>query len=369
MSNVFLSPLAVRIVLLSIVGFGWAASPVLGQSTTTVKDDSDNHSPRINEKQWIGTHNSYHIAPDRVAMAVIELAARDEARSIDCTQRPLTEQLEELGMRHFELDLFRDPDGTLYRSPLCYQMAKTQQADVPVFDPDQKLHQAGIKVLHSPDFDFRTHAYTARDALLEFDRWMKKNPDDGPIFILLELKSQSFSPATVPLPWTAVAIEELEGLLLEVFSRDQILTPDDVRGGKPTLRDAVKGVGWPTVAESRGKIVFLLDNEGVERDTYLAKSETLERRLLFASVPASHPAAAWMKRNDPIGSYDEIVSLVGQGFLVRTRADSGTTESRTNNTRRRDRAIKSGAQLISTDYPESDKRFSDYSVSPVHLTP
>jgi protein tyrosine phosphatase (PTP) superfamily phosphohydrolase (DUF442 family) len=108
----------------------------------------------------------------------------------------------------------------------------------------------------------------------------------------------------------------------------------------------------------------LLDNEDSVRDSYLAKSEILDNRLLFASVSASHPAAAWMKRNDPIGSYDEIVSLVQQGFLVRTRADSGTKEARENDTIRRDRAIDSGAQLISTDFPEPDKRFSSYRVSP-----
>lgn len=357
------SPIKGLIALLSLVGFFGTGASAMAQTPIAGPSDPEERSIRINEKQWIGTHNSYHIAPDPVAMAIIGLAAPGEARSNDCTQRPLEEQLEELGMRHFELDLFHDPDGTLYRSPLCYQMATTQGANVPAFDPDQKLSQKGIKVLHSPDFDFRTHVYTLRDALSQFARWMEKHPDGGPIFVLLELKSQSFSPATVPLPWTSEAIEGLEKSILEVFSRDRILTPDDIRAGRPTLRDAVKGIGWPTLAESRGKIVFLLDNEGEQRSTYLAKSEILENRLLFASVPATHPAAAWMKRNDPIGSYDEIVALVDQGFLVRTRADSGTIESRTNNTKRRDLAIKSGAQLISTDYPEPDTRFSDYYVS------
>jgi len=359
-------------ILLTIAGF--FAATVLCQPPSPNLSDPANGDPangdhssqavRINHMQWIGTHNSYHIAPDSVAMGLIKLVAPAEARSIDCTQRPLTEQLERLGMRHFELDLFRDPDGTLYRSPTCYQIALEQKIDVLPFDPERRLHQPGIKVLHSPDFDFRTHVYTLRDALSELNRWLKAHPDEGPLFVLLELKSASFSPATKPLPWTAAAIEELEASLREEFSRDQILAPDDVRAGKPTLRDAVSGTGWPTVADSRGKIVFLLDNEDSVRDAYLAKSEILEKRLLFASVAASHPAAAWMKRNDPVGSFDEIGSLVRQGFLVRTRADSGTKEARENDTYRRDRAIASGAQLISTDYPEPDKRFSSYHVSP-----
>jgi len=362
-------------ILLTIAGFTARAlcqppNPGLSAPANNdpANDDHSSQAVRINQMQWIGTHNSYHIAPDSVAMGIIKLVAQAEARAIDCTQRPLTEQLERLGMRHFELDLFRDPDGTLYRSPSCYQIALEQKIDVLPFDPDQRLHQPGIKVLHSPDFDFRTHVYTLGDALSELNRWLKAHPDEGPLFVLLELKSASFSPATKPLPWTTAAIEELEASLLEEFSRDQILAPDDVRAGKPTLRDAVQGTGWPTVADSRGKVVFLLDNEDSVLDAYLAKSEILEKRLLFASVAASHPAAAWMKRNDPIASFDEIGSLVRQGFLVRTRADSGTKEARENDTYRRERAIQSGAQLISTDYPEPDKRFSSYHVSPELLT-
>ena len=85
-------------------------------------------------------------------------------------------------------------------------------------------------------------------------------------------------------------------------------------------------------------------------------------RLLFVSVPRTHPAAAWMKRNDPVGSFDEIQSLVKAGFLVRTRADAGTVEARANDAARRDQAFASGAQLISTDYPEPDLRFSGCAV-------
>lgn len=346
--------------------------PALGQSAiadpASLPRETRTDAPiRINHLQLLGTHNSYHVAPDSVAMGMIKLVAPEEARSIDCSQLPLTQQLERLGVRHFELDLFRDPDGTLFRSPSCYQIARKQQMDVPEFDPDQRLHQPGTKILHSPDFDFRTTVYTLHDALSEVRRWMESHPDEGPIFILLELKSVSFSPSTKPLKWTSASIEELEKELLQVFSREQILAPDDVRGDQATLRDAVSGTGWPTVAQCSGKVVFLLDNEDSVRDAYLTKSNILKNRLLFASVAADHPAAAWMKRNDPVGSYDEIVSLVGQGFLVRTRADSGTKEARANDTYRRERAIKSGAQLISTDFPEPDTRFSDYSVSPDHL--
>jgi len=83
---------------------------------------------------------------------------------------------------------------------------------------------------------------------------------------------------------------------------------------------------------------------------------------VFVSVPATNPAAAWMKRNDSIGDFALIQELVGNGFLVRTRADADTAEARTNDPRRREQALASGAQFVSTDYPAPDLRFSCYSV-------
>ena len=40
-----------------------------------------------------------------------------------------------------------------------------------------------------------------------------------------------------------------------------------------------------------------------------------------------------------------------QGYIVRTRSDADTKEGRTGDTTTRDKALKSGAQMISTDYP------------------
>jgi len=310
----------------------------------------------------IGTHNSYHVAPDVVADGLMRAAVPREADANAHTHRPLTEQLEELGVRQLELDLFLDPRGGLYANPFALQAAKLQQKDVPAHDPAGKLKQPGIKVLHSPDFEFRTTVYTFADALLEVLAWSDKHPRHFPVFLLLELKSESFSPLTKPPTWDAAACVGLEQEILAVFPRERILTPDNVRGDQPTLRDAVIARGWPTVEAARGRVVFLLDNEGPIGSEYLQPSDILAGRLLFVSVPRTHPAAAWMKRNDPVGSFAEIQSLVKAGFLVRTRADAGTVEARANDGIRRDRAFASGAQLVSTDYPEPDLRFSPYAV-------
>ena len=83
---------------------------------------------------------------------------------------------------------------------------------------------------------------------------------------------------------------------------------------------------------------------------------------MFATVAPENPAAAWFKINDPIKDHDRIKKLVRDGFLVRTRADADTVQSRKNDVTQREKALSSGAQFISTDYAVPDRRFSDYSV-------
>lgn len=315
---------------------------------------------RITDLRLLGTHNSYHVAPDRFVARLIEAAAPEEARAIDCTQRPIPEQLDRLGVRHLELDCYRDPDGGLFAAPLGLTLAGALGA--PPLEWTEALAAPGIKVLHSPGFDFRTTVPTLTAALREVKTWSDAHPRHVPIFLLLELKSDAFAPPC-PLPWGDVGFTELEETILEVFPRERILAPDDVRGDRPTLREAVTMSGWPDIDAHRGKIVCLMDNEGDVRDAYLADSPVLEGRLLFTSVPADHPAAAFMKRNDPVGQHDEIRSLVEAGFLVRTRVDAGLEEPGRGDLGRFEKAFASGAQLLSTDLPEPDDRFPGYVVT------
>ena len=67
-----------------------------------------------------------------------------------------------------------------------------------------------------------------------------------------------------------------------------------------------------------------------------------------------------MKKNNPQSQPGEIEELVALGYMVRTRADADTEQSRTNDTTRREAALASGAHFISTDYPVPNLEFSDY---------
>ncbi|MES2440747.1 MAG: Ca2+-dependent phosphoinositide-specific phospholipase C [Verrucomicrobiota bacterium] len=315
--------------------------------------------PPMNRVQFIGTHNSYHIAPSAKVRQMIESVAKGEGDAINHTHRPLTEQLEILKIRQFELDLYADPKGGLYSNPLAARL--TGEGDP---HPDPAWETPGMKILHSPDFDFRTTVPTLRKALQELLAWSKAHPSHEPVMVILELKEDSFSPRIRPLAFDETQLKALEAEIRDEMPDEKILTPDRVRGDAPTLRDAVTRHGWPKLSAAAGKFVFCLDNEGAVRDRYLALSpnKNLHGRLLFVSLSPDHPAAAWMKRNDPVRSFEEIKTLTAAGFMVRTRADADLKEVRAKDFSRFQKAVASGAQWISTDAPEELPDFPGYHV-------
>jgi len=321
--------------------------------------------PRINEVQVIGTHNSYHIEPHTSLMQVIRQNRGDRtADGIQYSHRPLAEQFGELGVRQIELDVFADPKGGHYAKPKGRQMLA--EAGLPLGpdpDPQGELREPGLKVLHFPDFDFRTTVQTFQGALQQVRDWSQAHPHHFPIMILVEVKGGALPPQyTQPLPFTKREFDRIDEEIAAVFKDDEVITPDSVRGNRETLREAVQQDGWPAVSEARGKVIFALDNGGEIRNGYLAGHPSLKGRKLFVSVGADHDAAAFMKLNNPVGQFAHIQEMVRGGFLVRTRADGGTDEARNNDTSQREKAFASGAQFVSTDYAEPDPRFSDYHV-------
>ncbi|MCC6234508.1 MAG: hypothetical protein IT580_17830 [Verrucomicrobiales bacterium] len=318
--------------------------------------------PRLHEIQVIGSHNSYHIAPHPAVLALVRSRDPAAAASLAYTHRPLTDQLSRLGLRQIELDLYADPEGGRYASPAGRRLvmsASTPEGAAPPVAPGEWMQQPGAKILHVPDFDYLSHTPTLHQALREIRAWSVAHPAHVPLFVLLELKGEAAGPEfTQPIPWTAERIAALEAEILSVIPATNVLRPDDVRGTQPTLRDAVRNRGWPLLAETRGRVVFLLDNTDAARDALLEGNDHLAGRVLFASVSPTHPAAAWFKLNDPVGDFAQIQELVRQGFLVRTRADADLRPDPA----RREAALASGAQLISTDFPEPDLSLGSYQV-------
>ena len=83
-------------------------------------------------------------------------------------------------------------------------------------------------------------------------------------------------------------------------SADEIITPDDVRGDHATLEEAVLDGGWPTLGESRGKVMFLMINPEPYRGIYLEGHDGLEGRILFTNAEPGQPDASYVGLDDPI---------------------------------------------------------------------
>ena len=319
---------------------------------------------RFNQAQVIGTHNSYHLVAHESLLTLMEKQRPGLAQTLEYSHRPLPEQFSVLGIRQIELDLYADPQGGLYAEPRGNKIAAALGLPTgPNHDPAGLLRRPGFKVLHVQDIDFRSTVLTFVTGLRQIREWSEQHPRHFPVCVLLELKDEAIAPEfTKPVPFGADDLDAVEAEILSVFKKDQILKPDDIRGEFSSLPEALTRRGWPRLNAVRGKVLFALDNGGGVRDLYLKDHPALQGRLMFVSVEESHPAAAWMKVNDPVGGFERIQKLVKAGFIVRTRADGDTIQARTNDTTQRERAFASGAQFISTDYPEPNPAFSAYRV-------
>src|SRR5687768_17106621 len=99
--------------LLVVIHNGSAAQSVRSGHCATITLANTDECVRLNEIQLLGTHNSYHIAPEPPVLAFLGARARD----IEYTHRLLEEQLSRQGIRKFELDVFADPEGGRYAKP------------------------------------------------------------------------------------------------------------------------------------------------------------------------------------------------------------------------------------------------------------
>ena len=68
------------------------------------------------------------------------------------------------------------------------------------------------------------------------------------------------------LPFDEAAYDALDAEIASVFPPDGLITPDDVRGNAPTLREAVLTRGWPKLGDARGRVFGAVDEYGAHRE-------------------------------------------------------------------------------------------------------
>jgi hypothetical protein len=318
---------------------------------------------KINQIQVIGSHNSYHAGFAPNERAYLEKANPKALRGLDYGHAPLADQLS-AGVRQIEIDVFSDSKGGRFSHLwLDDQVVKAGlPADAP-FDPQHEMDKPGFKVMHMQGFDERSTCHTFVACLTQVRSWSKQHPQHLPIFILVETKEgevKDLPDAPKTEPFTSAVFDALDAEIRSVFSPEEMITPDEVRGKHKTLVEAVRACGWPTLAKARGRVIFLMDQKKAG-PIYAEGHPSLRGRVLFTNADPGAADAAFVEQND--GSAAAIDDLVRQGYLIRTRSDEPTEQARTNDTRRRDEVLASGAQMISTDYPRSEPAsWSGYSV-------
>ena len=220
------------------------------------------------------------------------------------------------------------------------------------YDPTGEMKLPGFKVLHVQDIDFRSNCLLLSSCLQEILDWSDQHPRHLPIAISFNAKDGKIDLPNfeVPLPFTPAAFDSLDQTLLSVFPREKILAPDDVRGFYTSLEEAILTEGWPPLDQVRGKVLFVLDEQGPKMEAYLDGHRALEGRLMFVNAEPGRPEAAFLIMNNPIKDYQLIQERVKLGYLVRTRADANTLEARQNDYERFQAALQSGAHFITTDY-------------------
>lgn len=255
---------------------------------------------RLNHVQAEGSHNSTHVQPDTPI---------DDSHRY--THAPLYTQLSELGVRQLELDLHRTEDGTWH-------------------------------IFHLPVVDDETTCQKLSSCLGEIKQFSDEAGWHLPIMVWMEPKDDvdEFTEDYVAIE----DIRDIDAAILEVFPRERVFAPDDLRGDHADLPTALREDGWPLMGEVRGKVMFALLDTGDHRDLYTTGAPVLEDRLLFVDSAPDEPFAAMIKD----GSDDELTTWAEAGYLVTTNA-AGAGSSDEDNEAAWLGTLSTGAHFIATD--------------------
>jgi hypothetical protein len=280
---------------------------------------------RVDHIWSIGTHNSYHLRSP--------LYPSGPPDEFDYEHAPLDVQLTEQGVRKFELDVFWDVENELF-------------------------------VVHHVNYaDQNSSCASLLVCLAILREWSLAHAGHQPIFVFIEPKGLYFPsepyvqsdepvcdrPAHEVCHYDALDAE-VRSVLDPVGGPDLLVTPDEVRGAHATLKEAILQDGWPTLRETRSRFIVVMLDEGFDRSRYVDGNPSLAGLAMFVTSHETRDDAAVIKIDDPGSNLARIQEDVALGYVIRTRADS-LNDAWVNDTTRREAALASGAQVISTDFP------------------
>ena len=249
--------------------------------------------------QMLGTHNSYHLRPQEITIP-----------DWSYDHSTFTTQLQ-MGIRQIEIDLHLNAEGH--------------------FD-----------IYHIPRVDQHSSCPTLIECTEELMAWSNLNPRHLPLVILIELKDE-FDQIKI------TDYDHLDQRLLDLWGRERIFTPGDLKGDFESVRRSLELQGWPTLGRLRGHVMFVLLDNSEHRDAYLADDPLLERRVIFARGGEGESFGAILEIGDPRGD-QELIQRARMGhYLIRASADQANQMTEEREEQRR-AALISGAHWLNTDF-------------------
>ena len=260
---------------------------------------------RVNEIQLKATHNSYHVKTDT------------NVPDWMYGEHPLDVQLDAEGVRGLELDVHWNDDCGRY------------------------------EVFHLTVLDEKTTCRVFTDCLKLIHDWSDAHLGHHLLFIHLEPKDA----------WDAsigeARFSALEGEILSVWPRGAIVTPDEVKGSSASLAAALTDHGWPTLGQTRGRLVFYMDRSDEMRDAYAHGRKDLDGRLLFTDSDLDDPFAAIRILNDTTttASQAAIAAALARHQIVRVMSEATLAGALAGDGSSAPIALATGGQIESTDFP------------------
>lgn len=296
----------------------------------------------INKMRLLGSHNSYRPELTEADIAALRRWLGERAAGVEYGHPSIARQLD-LGVRQLEFDPYADHNGGLFAAPYAGQAAK-----------HAAMMRPGAKVLHAPVVDARTHCLALSDCFQQVADWSKAHRGHGLIVLFVNVRDEPINLPGMPQieVFDEAALADIDASARRILGASRLVTPDVVRGRHATLREAVTHGGWPMLGASHDTFLLVLDAVPAVAERYRTGHASLRGRAMFGFYDETQAEASIFNIQDPVANEARAKALVDQGFLVRTRADADTREARAKDYRRLEAALRTGSQIISTDYYE-----------------
>lgn len=280
---------------LAVNAAGCGTDDVPDRVVTDTLDDA----LRFDEIAMRCTHNSYHRLPKKVAHP-----------SHNYEHAPLDVQLEDYGVRAFEIDVHGGE---------------------------------GYPVRHIPLIDPNTTCENLAACLGTIAGWSDKNPGHQMLVVWIEIKDELSRSRIRDYP-------HFDAAIVRAIGRKRLFTPADLAGTFASPRARLESDGWPTVGETRGRIMLvLLDVDAPHYEGYRADGH---QGVMFSRAREEDYGASWAavaKVDDPRDGH-AIARALEHGLLVASNT-GGAEDDDATATARREAALLHGSHMLCDDFP------------------